>query len=778
MTMLISCNLLNEFISSEQPIDWLNIWNKFTMTTAEVENVLVKGRDVSGVVIAKVTDIMRHPKEPNYTILTLDTGDRTINVVTSAKNAYVGMVTACCTVGGKINSKNVEEIELLGIKSEGVCLSEKELDISEEHSGIIDLPKHYSIGSDIREYIKLDDIIVEIDNKSLTNRPDLWGHYGIAREIAAITNAKLKEISILNVSEDDGKTKEKIAVDLLTNYVNRYTAIKISDLNQKNTNINMKTILHHCGYECGTLTELITSYVTLELGLPIVTLKGKGISKICLKMFDESISENSNISEENLLVYGNGKVMEVAGVCVLDNCQVTEESDCVIIEIANYDASAIRKSSIALHNRNESSIRHEKSLDPEMTLIALARCLYLLKAINGSLSVDSEIIDVYPNKQKKNTIRLTRKKLTNYLGFEMDSNTVLKILTSLGMEVVLDEIGYIVTAPTYRSTKDIGNDADVIEEITRVYGYDNLKPQPLKLDLEIKHDEASEYLVEYDIKRVLAETYNLHEVNTYIWYSDDFLKNVGIDKSYCEQIVNKPSSNYIRDDLGLSVLAETIKNARKMIKYGVFEIGTVDIAGEVKRQLSIVLCDSVKNVSDCYMKMKNIVYGTVRLLTNREVVFVEEKPNNIYMDENTVLSVYIEDICIGQIGVANIAITKKYHKKAVMIVANIEMSKLTKVEKVCHNYKKLSKYPTVYLDYTISMAKGEKFKQLEDVLSAFKSTLLKSYEVIDVYEKTDERRITIRITIGHDDRTLNTDDIKGFSDNIVSYLKGHFKVEA
>lgn len=776
--MLISCNLLNEFIASKQPIDWLNIWNKFTMTTAEVENVVVKGKNISDVIVSKVENIMKHPKNPQYAILTLDIGGKNINVITSAQNAYVGMITACCVTGGKINNKIVKEVEFLGIKSEGVCLSEKELDISQDHTGIIDLPKHYSVGSDIKEYVNLEDIIVEIDNKSLTNRPDLWGHYGIAREVAALAGAELKKIPIMEVNEETDEHKEKLYVDVCVDSVNRYTAIKVSGIHQEITDINMKVILHYCGYECNLLTELITSYVTLELGLPIVALKGNNISNICIKMFEEGECNDLGITKDNLVVYGNEKVVEVAGVCTLDDYAVTSESDCVIIEIANYDASVIRKSSISLRNRNESSIRHEKSLDPEMTILALTRCLYLLKEKNITLNLDSSIEDIYPKKQEKNKIRLTWKKLKSYLGFEMNSETVLNILKSLDMDVEVEEDCYVVTVPTYRSTKDIRNDADVIEEITRVYGYDNLKPQPLKLNLEIKHDEIPEYLKEYDLKKALAEKYNLHEVNTYIWYDDDFLRNAEINKSYCEEIINKPANKYIRDELGLSVLSSTIKNAKKFSKYGVFEIGTVNIGERVERQLSIILCDSIKNAPNCYMEMKNIIQGIIRLLTNRDIRFVEDKPNNLYMDSNTVISIYVGDVCIGQIGIANLGITKKYHKTSMMVIANINLDKLNVIEKVCHDYCKPSKYPSVSLDYTISLSHDEKYQQLEDTLSKYQSILLKSYEIIDVYEKTEERKITIRVNISRDDGTLKTEEIRDFSDNFVSYLKNHFKVEA
>ncbi|MCI8411796.1 MAG: phenylalanine--tRNA ligase subunit beta [Clostridia bacterium] len=776
--MIISCNLLKEFITSKQPIDWLNIWNKFTMTTAEVEDVVVKGKNISDVIVSKVENIEQHPQNSQYAVLTLNIGSKNINVITSAKNAYIGMITACCVVGGKINDKSVEEVEFLGIKSEGVCLSEKELDISQDHTGIIDLPKNYSIGSDIKEYVNLEDIIVEIDNKSLTNRPDLWGHYGIAREVAALAGVELKEIPIMEVNKEMYEKKGKFSVDVCVDSVNRYTAIKVSGVHQEITDINMKLILHYCGYESNTLTELITNYVTLELGLPIVTLKGNNVSNISIKMFEGGECNDLNITKDNLLVYGNGKVMEVAGVRTLDDYTVTSECDCIIIEVANYDASVVRKSSISLHDRTESSIRHEKSLDPEMTLLALARCLYLLKKKNITLNLDSNIMDFYPKKQEKNKIRLTCKKLKNYLGFEMDSETVLNILRSLDMEVKFEESCYLVTVPTYRSTKDMRNDADVIEEITRVYGYDNLKPQPLKLNLEIKHNEISEYLKEYELKKVLAEKYNLHEVNTYIWYDDDFLKNAGIDKSYCEEIINKPTNKYIRDELGLSVLAATIQNAKKFSKYGVFEIGTVNIGKKLERQLSIILCDSIKNAPNCYMEMKNIVQGTIRLSTNCDIRFMEDKPNNLYMDNNTVISIYVKDTCIGQIGIASLSITKKYHKTSMMVIANIYFDQLNTIEKVCHDYRKPSKYPSVSLDYTISLSHNERYQKLEDALSNYQSVLLKSYEIIDVYEKAEERKVTIRVSISRDDRTLKTEEIRDFSNNLVSYLKKHFKVEA
>lgn len=172
------------------------------------------------------------------------------------------------------------------------------------------------------------------------------------------------------------------------------------------------------------------------------------------------------------------------------------------------------------------------------------------------------------------------------------------------------------------------------------------------------------------------------------------------------------------------------------------------------------------------------MHGIIRLSTNCDVRFVEKKSKNGYMDVNTVVYIYINNLCIGQIGIVNLSITKKYHKTTMKVIANINFDKFNTIEKVCHDYNKPSKYPSVSIDYTISLKKNEKYQHLENVLSEYQSKLLKSYELIDEYMKFDERKITIRFTIFRNDQTLTTEEIKKFSENLVSYLKKHFNVEA
>ena len=220
--MLISCNKLKSHIKNSADIDWLNIWNTFTIRTAEVEGVKKVGNQIDNVVIAKIVECEDHPDSDHMHVLKVDCGeDELVQVVCGAPNVRVGLKTAYVKVGGHIDNIEIKPRPLRGILSNGMCCSGRELGISDNHDGIMELPDDAPIGTDIKDYLPIEDIIVEIDNKSLTNRPDLWGHYGIAREIAAITDHELLPLDI----EEIENTSENLEIaiknpDLCYRYTN------------------------------------------------------------------------------------------------------------------------------------------------------------------------------------------------------------------------------------------------------------------------------------------------------------------------------------------------------------------------------------------------------------------------------------------------------------------------------------------------------------------------------------------------------------------------------
>ncbi|HOP65580.1 MAG TPA: phenylalanine--tRNA ligase subunit beta, partial [Bacilli bacterium] len=203
--MKISCNVLKKYIKNSEKIDFYKIWDTFTIRTAEVEGVEVKGEDVKNVVVGEIVECNPHPKKEKYHILKVDNGEKIVDILCGAPNVKKGLKTPIVKVGGMVCGITIEPKEIAGVMSYGMLCSGKELGISDDQSGILELPDNYIVGKNINEYIPIKDIVVEIDNKSLTNRPDLWGHYGIAREIAAITGHELLDLPVLEPPKEGKK---------------------------------------------------------------------------------------------------------------------------------------------------------------------------------------------------------------------------------------------------------------------------------------------------------------------------------------------------------------------------------------------------------------------------------------------------------------------------------------------------------------------------------------------------------------------------------------------
>ena len=276
--MLISCNKLKQHIQNSEDIDWLNIWDKFTIRTAEVEGVTVKGDKFDGVVVAEIKECKEHPDSDHMHILKVDCGEKDlIEVVCGAINVRVGLKTAYIKVGGHIDGMEITSRPLRGVMSNGMCCSVRELGIGDDHDGIIELPDDAPIGMDLKEYLPINDIVVEIDNKSLTNRPDLWGHYGIAREIAAISNHELIPLEIEEVKNNLKDLDVKINN---TELCNRYCGIKIDNITNNKTPLDMQIFLYYVGMRSISLLVDLTNYLMLELGQPMHAFDSRVVKNI------------------------------------------------------------------------------------------------------------------------------------------------------------------------------------------------------------------------------------------------------------------------------------------------------------------------------------------------------------------------------------------------------------------------------------------------------------------------------------------------------------------
>lgn len=767
--MLISCNKLKTYIKDSEKIDWLKVWDKFTIRTAEVENVKEVGDKFDGVVIAQIVECIPHPDSDHMHILKVNYGgSEPIQVVCGAYNVRVGLKTAYIKVGGHIDGIEIKAKPLRGILSNGMCCSMRELGIGDDHDGIIELPDDVVIGTDIKDYLPVKDIIVEIDNKSLTNRPDLWGHYGIAREIATITHTEMLPLEMEEIKND------KKNLDIKINNANlcyRYTGLKIDNIKNNKSPLELQIFLYYTGMRSISLIVDLTNYLMLELGQPMHAFDSRVVKNIEVGLandgdvFTTLDGTERKLSKDNLMIKNNDEYFAIAGVMGGKNSEILNDTNSIFLESATFNAGSVRKTANFLGLRTDASARYEKSLDPNMTDKAIKRLVYLLRKENPDMQIASNLTDVYPNVLNEVNITLHKDLLTKYMGTTLSDESVIKTLESLGFKVENNEKTYEVVVPTFRHSKDINIEEDLIEEIARIYGLENFTPKPLKLDLTITEHEKT-FNEEYEVKSLLATKYDMNEVNSYIWYDTNTLQTLGIKKEGVK-LLGKTENNILRDDLSFSLLNIVEENFKNFSIFSIFEIGTIIENNQNKRVLSIILCGKEKDLEQLYNKAKTITSYIFKSLKHKEVLLTNNVNEKEYYDKNLGKIINVDNTKLGTINVLDKIYTNKLSKKKSVVCIDIDFDKYTKLEKDIILEKVVSKYPSVELDYTVIMPADKKYEDLKEVLKDFRSKLIESFQLVSIYEN----KYTIKYTLGSLYKTLEQKDLQTFKERFIAHLK-------
>ncbi|MDD2409683.1 MAG: phenylalanine--tRNA ligase subunit beta [Bacilli bacterium] len=769
--MKISCNVLKKHIKNSEKIDFYSIWDTFTIRTAEVENIDIKGKNFDGVVTAKIIECNPHPKSNKLSILKVDNGKEHLQIVCGAPNVKVGLVGALIQVGGHIDNIEICAKPLLGIDSFGMMCSGKELGISDEHSGIIELPTDTKLGVDLKEVLPIEDIIVEIDNKSLTNRPDLWGHYGIAREIAAITGNDLLPLELDETKIDKKDLKIKINNPELCY---RYIGAKIEKIENTNTPMGMQIFLYYVGMRSINLIVDLTNYIMLELGQPMHAFDANIVDEIEIglaKNDDKFTTLDGSVrllTNHDLMIKNGGKYFAVAGVMGGLDSEITDNTNSIVLESASFEASTIRKTATSLGLRTEASSRYEKSLDPNLALDGTKRFIKLLKDENPNLEFGSNITDVYPKVFKEKEVILEKKLLYKYMNFEIEDSVVKNILNLLSFKVKVLKDSFKVIVPTFRATKDVTIAADLIEEITRLYGYENFKEVPLNMDLTFGNNETT-YEQEYEVKEYLVNKYNFNEIHTYLWNQTSFLKNIDVNIDNVK-LIGKNEDNILRNDLSLSMLEAAYNNTKRYENIKIFEIGTIIENDENKRSLSVLLSDDVDNLKNIYNEAKSITYNLIKALKNIKPIFKLSESKHYYYNELTQNIIFNNNI-IGQIKVFNRSISNKINRKKCFVVIDIDFDYYSQIKKENIIYDEVSKYPAANLDYTIISKRGEYYKEFEKIIDNFTSPIIIKRELVDIYIENDIKKITIRYTVGSKEKTLTSEELKDFKEKFIKFIE-------
>lgn len=785
--MKISLNWIKDYVDLDG-IDIKELWYRFTMSTAEVEEVEFVGQDIQNVVVGKVISCVPHPESKKLKITQVDSGDGILQIVCGAPNVKEGILVPLAKMGGSVKKlPKLGKVKLVGVESFGMLCSAQELGISDDHSGLLILDGEYKPGTDIKSIIDIDDVIVEIDNKSLTNRPDLWGHYGIAREIAAIYGRELKPMKLDSLSGSEGKGKVDVTVED-TEKCLRYSSLKIDGATDLKTSMNMQVRLFYCGMRPISPLVDLTNYLMLELGQPMHAFDSRQVeSGIVVRstkeptMFTTLDGSERNLPEDILLICNKERPVAVAGIMGGENSEVLEDTTSILLESATFDGPSIRKGSTKIGLRTEASARYEKCLDPNITVIAIQRFIKLLKDMNQNISFASALTDVYCKKQEPIDITITKPYIDKYIGNNLSKEKMVEVLRSLEFGVEVEGDTFKIKVPTFRATKDITMKVDIIEEITRIYGYDNIVPKTLDVALK-PLDYNEERLTDHKIKEILSERFGASEVMSYVWYDNNFNARMGIETNGQVKVLNSQAqeSNTLRESMVPGMLSFAEKNEKVYDDFSIFEIGSVFSAPSPKdkceqhKNVCILLASKVKSEDELFYDLKGMM------------TFIAKTMKNVVPDYTACTSAYnwvhpMKSVDIGYNGklmgylsVIHPSIKKNIGKKVNVAVLEINRDVLQAIESVAIKYTDLSKFPEVKLDYSFLVDTGITFDKLMEDIRGFKSKLLNSFEFVTIYTgkglPEGKKSMTFRFVIGSNEKTLTSDEINSFAESIIKYM--------
>ena len=579
--MFLSMNWIQDFVDLSG-LDLVKLINQFSLSTAEVENeIFFKGADLSGVVVAEIKSVENHPDSKKLHLLKVDIGaDELVDVVCGAPNVRVGLKTAFAKIGAKIGEIEIAPRKLAGYTSNGMCCSEKEIGISDDNSGIMEITDDLPNGTDIKEAYAVDDIIFEVDNKSLTNRPDLWGHYGIAREFAALSRRELKPLPTVDLEQYNSLPKVDMKIE--DPLCQRYSCMQVENITKTVSPVNMRIRLFYCGMRAINFLADLTNYLMLEMGQPMHAFDSRKVEKIRIKRFDKPFTFQTldgvdrNIDENTLMICNDNTPVAIAGIMGGLDSEIVDDTTTLTLESATFDAASIRKSTVRLSHRTDASMRYEKCLDPEMTTVAIARFINLLQSIDPESKVVSALTDEYAFHYDKVELKFDKAFVDKYTGIEIPNETIINTLNSLGFVATVDNDNFDVSVPSWRATKDVTIKADIIEEITRIYGYDNFDIHTTRSPLYPVRPTV-EKTVEDKIKDLLVKRYSLHELHSYVWAYYDELKALGIDVEGEIKLSNatNPNIETIRKSIIPTQLCQVKQNTSFAPDFGIFEIGRV-----------------------------------------------------------------------------------------------------------------------------------------------------------------------------------------------------------
>ena len=775
--MKVSYNWLKDYLDIDKPVD--EVSEILTNLGLEVEKVedfeSIKG-SLEGIIVGEVLSCKKHPNADRLKLTNIDLGKKgKFEIVCGAPNISKGQKVPVATIGSTIYTNSGEKIKISkskirGVVSNGMVCAEDELGLGDSHDGIMVLDKKIKSGTPLSEIYKIEkDKILEI---GLTpNRSDAMSHYGVARDLKAFFDlnkekVKLKPPSISEFTYDDFKIETKISVKD-SNLSPLYAGIIIKDIEVKDSPTWLKNKLKSIGYEPINNIVDITNYVLHEIGQPLHAFDLDKITNIEVKTlpsktkFKTLDGNEIYLNNEDIMICSESNPLCLGGIFGGLDSGVTNDTKNIFLESAIFNPTSIRKSSKRHSIYTEASFRFERGVDPEMVIYALKRASILLKN-NCPESISSNIIKEDNLKIEDKKIYLRYDKINSISGKVIDKDIVASILNSLDVTIEAStDDGLNVISPHYRA--DVNREIDLIEEILRVYGYNNI-------------DSSSRLILSF-------KDYTLDNDKTI----DDIIYKRLIGIGFNEIMTNSicsPQSNQINNNLKpieiinpqgielsnlrvsllpgmLDTISFNINRQNKNLK--LFEIGnnyqTIGKDNVETRTLSVSICGEVFDESWLINdKTDNFFYlkGVIGKLLNDLSLKAKLEAKNDSNYSNKLIIAKGKDT-IGFIGEVNKQTLNNYSINTKVCYAEIDISKI-EIFKSAIKYKEISKFPSSRRDVSMIVDSKTTFHDIKKLSFGIDKNILKEVNLFDVYKdksmNNDKKSYAVSFIFNDSKKTL------------------------
>ncbi len=638
----------------------------------------------------------------------------------------------------------------------------------------------------------MDDVLLEIDNKSMTNRPDLWGHYGIARELAA-----LYDLPLVEFKPYEPETGNEFKVEIQSpERCARFIGVEMSGVGIQESPYQMRNRIWKAGMRPINALVDITNYVMLATGNPTHAYDADNITDhIVVRQANEGEKlillndEELNLCPDDLVITDSEGPVGLAGVMGGAKDSILPDTKRVILEVANFEATGIRRTTQRYDFRTEASSRYEKAVDPERCVQAVSLAMKYFHEFYPELKVTG-YCDQYVKKLKRAEIDVSLTWLAKRLGKNLTNEEIRNKLELLGFDVAIDGDNMHVTAPTWRSTGDISIKDDVMEEVARMYGYDNFEATSFTTTFEGAINQRDQDLIR-NIKEYLAIRCGMQEVYTYPWMNDVFVNAVLQDTTGVLRLSMPPAPDLscIRSSLLPNLCEAVVKNERYFNDFSIFEEAQVffdrnytspydetESLPEQRRHIGGAFASSVKDITELFREAKGVLEYMPRYTHMEAFTFrKEEKP--VWADNVVWLNLFLGEEKIGDMGLVAKKVSMECGIKNLSVMLfEMDATKLKPLKSRTNKFTHLAEYPETDYDISMLFDSDAAWEDIYDAIMGQKkaSALLKEAAFVDEYRGKQipdgKKSVTIRLTIGSGEKTLTSQEIESAANQVMKKL--------